>query len=125
MRIATLLDAVRHHPEQLTFTGVMATISAHYHYTPTRFSNGIGHGQLINAAGTNEGSCRIFAFAMLHGLSERETLALFGDYYRRDVLENPAGTDHANIRMFMRHGWQGIHFDASPLTPRVNESSDN
>ncbi len=60
-------------------------------------------------------SCRIFAFAKIHNLSAEQTLALFGDYYRKDVLGNPDGTDHQNIRNFMRDGWAGIQFDGEAL----------
>jgi hypothetical protein len=43
---------------------------------------------------------------------------LFGDYYRKDVLEHPEGSDHANIRQFIRDGWQGIQFDSDVLQPK-------
>ncbi|MFT4047340.1 MAG: HopJ type III effector protein [Solimonas sp.] len=49
----------------------------------------------------------MLAFAKLQGLSEAETLACFGRFYREDVLKNPDGTDHQNIRNFMRTGWRG------------------
>lgn len=114
MSIPTLLKRLRSAPESVEFSRVIETINAHYEYTPTRFTNGIGADCVINAAGANEGSCRIFAFAKLHDLSEAETLALFGQFYR-DVLATPDGTDHANIRTFMRHGWQGIHFEIAAL----------
>jgi hypothetical protein len=94
-------------PEKVEFNEVMAVISANYHYQPCTFSNG----ELINQSGANEGSCKIFAFAKLHGLSEQTTLACFGRYYRDDVLLNPLGEDHANIRNFIKQGWKGIVFD--------------
>jgi hypothetical protein len=31
------------------------------------------------------------------------------------VLDNPDGTDHANIRNFIRDGWAGIVFDGVVL----------
>lgn len=96
------------------FQDTMAVIAAHYDYQPTEFSNGIDQ-PLINQAGQNEGSCKIFAFAKLHGLDQAQTLALFGDYYRKDVLENQAGTDHQNIRNFMRDGWAGVTFKSKAL----------
>ncbi len=46
----------------------MAVIAAHYVYRPTRFENGLGQGRAVNEAGTNEGSCKILAFAKLNGL---------------------------------------------------------
>ena len=100
----------------VSFDETIAAITANYHYQPTEFSNGLG--ELVNKAGTNEGSCRIFAFAKLHGLNPQQTLNLFGDFYRRDVLNNPDGGDHQNIRLFMRYGWEGIAFSGVALTPR-------
>lgn len=95
----------------VNFSDTMAVISENYAYQPTAFRNGL----LENAAGQNEGSCKIFAFARLHGLTEVQTLQLFGDYYRIDVLENPNATDHQNIRQFMQHGWSGISFENEAL----------
>src|SRR3546814_18418029 len=51
-------------------------------------------------------------------LSEAETLACFGCFYREDVLKNPDGTDHQNIRNFMRCGWGGVAFGERPLRSR-------
>lgn len=106
--------------EPVDFQDTIAIISATYHYSPTRFTNGLGENILINEPGTNEGSCKIFSFARLQGLSESETLALFGGYYR-DVLDHPDGNDHQNIRHFIRHGWMGLHFDGVALSPRAAE----
>lgn len=111
MSLAALLTQVRNEPESLEFEQVMEVITASYDYTPARFSNG----DVVNEAGTNDGSCKIFAFAQLNALSEMETLALFGKYYREDVLGNPSGDDHANIRTFILDGWLGIRFDKEPL----------
>ncbi|MBN0987453.1 HopJ type III effector protein [Amphritea pacifica] len=96
------------------FEDTMAIIAANYDYTPTRFTNG----ELVNDPGTNEGSCKIFAFAQLNGLSEQQTLNCFGRFYRNDVLENPQGSDHGNIRSFMLHGWSGIIFEETALTAK-------
>ena len=102
--------------ENVSFQETMTAIDASYQYTPTSFSNGLGDDRIDNAAGSNEGSCKIFAFAKLHRLSEAETLSLFGDYYWRDVLDNPSSDNHRNIRNFMRYGWKGIQFLSEPLT---------
>jgi len=104
--------------EPISFDETMAVIVDNYDYQPTEFNNGLLDDILINPAGTNEGSCKIFAFAKIHGLTVLKTLNLFGDFYRNDVLANPTGTGHQNIRNFMKYGWQGIHFSASPLHPR-------
>lgn len=114
MTVTELLEQVRNTPESVDFSQVMAVIDEHYNYQATRFYNG----EVINEAGSNEGSCKLFAFAQLNALSEMETLALFGSYYRDDVLANPAGDDHSNIRNFILDGWLGIRFDAEPLTAK-------
>lgn len=103
--------------DAVSFHETIAAIDGQYRYTPCRFSNGLGDDRLVNAAGTNEGSCKIFWFARLSGLNEAQTLALFGDFYRRDVLEHPDGANHANIRRFLRDGWAGISYDGVPLAP--------
>ena len=111
MSIKTLREQLDSAPLTIQFDQVIALITEHYDYSPTRFTNG----DVINEAGTNEGSCKVFAFAQLNGFSEMETLALFGKYYRDDVLGNPGGDDHANIRNFILDGWLGIQFDTEPL----------
>lgn len=118
MKIQQLIDTIRSQPETIEFSAVMDCIADNYAYTATRFCNGKGDDQVINEAGTNEGSCKIFAFARLNKLNEVETLACFGNYYREDVLQHPDNTDHANIRTFMRHGWDGITFDADALADK-------
>lgn len=102
--------------ESVSFSQVIETIESEYNYTATRFTNGSGEQMAVNEAGTNEGSCKIFAFAQLNNLNQQQTLQCFGDYYRVDVLQNPEAADHANIRNFIRHGWDGIHFDSTALT---------
>lgn len=118
MLVEQLLNQIRSAPDSVDFNDVMATIGEHYDYRPTRFSNGLGDDVVINEAGQNEGSCKLFAFARLNGLDEQQTLACFGHYYREDVLGHPEASDHGNIRSFMRHGWAGIQFDQDALTPR-------
>jgi hypothetical protein len=119
MSITQLIDLIHSEPENLMFEQVMETIAAHYDYTPAGFSNGIGETKVVNEAGTNEGSCKVFAFAQMNDLTRQDTLICFGQYYR-DVLNTPDGSDHANIRNFMRHGWDGIHFDSSPLSEKAS-----
>lgn len=115
MTIESLLEQLDNAPETVSFEQVISTIGRHYHYRPTRFRNGIEGDRVINEAGSNEGSCKIFAFAKLQNLSPDQTLACFGKHYREDVLAHPEGQDHQNIRTFMRHGWGGIEFDADAL----------
>lgn len=116
MQLTEFLDSLKA-GNPVSFDQSIFTITQNYDYTPTAFSNGIGDQRIVNQAGNNEGSCKLFAFAKLHALDKEQTLALFGDYYR-DVLNNPEGIDHQNIRNFMRFGWKGIEFDGIPLNPK-------
>lgn len=114
MSLTAFLQRLRETPGQIEFAETIAVIEAHYVYTPTAFRNG----EVDNAAGQNGGSCKIFAFARLHGLGPQETLACFGRYYREDVLQHPEATDHQNIRNFMRTGWDGVVFASEALQVR-------
>jgi hypothetical protein len=107
-----------HSGAEVEFEQTMAVIEQYYRYQPSRFCNGLGPQTLVNEAGQNAGSCKIFAFAELHGLDQAQTLALFGRFYRDDVLPHPEGQDHQNIRNFIRHGWSGIRFDGEVLSRR-------
>ena len=109
--------------EAISFDETMGTIDEHYTYTRCEFHNGQGDDQLTNMPGENQGSCKIFAFAKLHNLSKELTLSLFGDFYSKDVLEQPNGTTHANIRMFMKYGWAGIKFVSNALSSRNTPAS--
>lgn len=100
----------------ISFAETMAIIESYYDYQPTEFSNGLGEDKLINPAGVNQGSCKIFSFAQLQQLSPQQTLNLFGDYYHVEVLKNPSGTAHQNIRNFIKYGWEGICFQNLALT---------
>ena len=115
MTTEELIELIKTQPDKVEFDQVIGVINDNYEYTPTHFTNGQGHDLVNNQSGSNEGSCKIFAFATLHGLNEEEALACFGKYYREDVLNNPEGNDHANIRTFMRHGWSGIQFEGTVL----------
>ncbi len=115
MKLQAFLQRLAETPDAIAFSDTIAAIEAAYDFTPTAFRNG----GLVNEAGQNNGSCKIFSFAQLHQLSPQHTLHCFGDYYRKDVLGNPDGTDHQNIRNFMRAGWAGIAFEGRALTPKV------
>jgi hypothetical protein len=101
--------------ETINFEQVMQVISENYNYLPATFTNG----ELVNKTGTNEGSCKIFYFAKLNGLTEQQTLACFGRFYRDDVVKNPQGNDHGNIRNFIQTGWDKIKFNSVVLSPKV------
>ena len=111
MNIISFLEKLKQTPEAITFADTITAIEENYSFTPTAFENGLQH----NAAGENSGSCKLFAFAKLQNLSQEETLACFGAYYFDDVLKNPEGTDHQNIRNFIKTGWNGIKFEGEAL----------
>lgn len=113
MTVKDFVDSLRN-GNAVDFADVMAVVDAHYDFSPTAFTNG----ELSNAAGENNGSCKVFAFGLLHGLSQEQTLACFGDYYRKDVLQNPEGDDHQNIRNFMVTGWGGITFSSAAIVAK-------
>lgn len=114
MNIDTFITNINDNPDSITFDDTMAVINAAYEFTPTSFANG----DIKNEAGQNSGSCKVLAFALLNQLSKKQTLACFGAYYRDDVLKNPDGTDHQNIRNFMKYGWDGVKFERMPLTAK-------
>ncbi|MBC7556842.1 MAG: HopJ type III effector protein [Chryseobacterium sp.] len=106
-----ILDQLKNSPEKIDFKEVIAFIDENYDFTPTKFKNG----NTVNATNENNGSCKVFSFAKLQNLSKGDTLSLFGAFYREDVLKNPDGNDHQNIRNFMEFGWDGIFFDNEVL----------
>lgn len=111
MELEFFLNRLETQPETIEFPDTVALINQLYTYVPTGFRN---H-NLISEAGQNTGSCKLFAFARLHDLTDAQTLACFGAYYRADVLKNPEGNSHPNIRQFMETGWEGIEFEGVPL----------
>ena len=111
MNLESFLEKLKQTPESIAFAETIATIEENYDFTPTAFENGLQH----NAAGENSGSCKLFSFAEIQNLSEAETLACFGAYYFDEVLGDPAGTNHQNIRNFIKTGWNGIQFEGEAL----------
>ncbi|BCE03739.1 HopJ type III effector protein [Marinicellulosiphila megalodicopiae] len=112
MSVQTFINRLSTQPDSVQFSDTMEVITKNYIYSPSAFKNGDTHNEL----GTNEGSCKIFAFAQLNNLDQSQTLMCFGDYYRVDVLQHPKNDDHANIRNFIKFGWDGIEFEHAALT---------
>lgn len=100
----TLLNNLK--AKNIQFKDVISTIDAWFDFTPTGFKNG----EISNQADQNQGSAKVFSFAQLHHLSEKETLTLFAEHYE-SVLNNPEGNDHQNIRQFMKYGWNGVQLE--------------
>jgi len=106
----TFLEKLKSSPETIDFTETIAAVEDSYDFTPTTFKNG----ELLNEAGKNSGSCKLFAFAKLNNLTKQQTLYCFGNYYK-EVFNTPEGNDHQNIRNFMKTGWEGIQFEGKAL----------
>lgn len=113
MTLQDFLNALNSAPEQITFNQTQQVIADNYTYTASAFSNN----GLESSADTNQGSCKIFAFAQLNQLNKTQTLQCFGDFYRVDVLAHPDNTDHGNIRRFMQEdaNLEGVVFSQAPL----------
>lgn len=111
MTLDTFLEKLNTAPKTITFPETIAVIEENYTFSPTAFENGILH----NAAGENNGSCKLFSFAEIQNLTQDQTLACFGAYYFDEVLGDPEGTNHQNIRNFIKTGWDGIAFYGSAL----------
>lgn len=92
------------------FADVINFIETFYQYQPAAFTNG----EAYNQATQNQGSAKVFAFAKLNELEEKDTLLLFAEHYQA-VLASPQATDHQNIRQFMANGWGGIRFESEAL----------
>ncbi|WEK33891.1 MAG: HopJ type III effector protein [Candidatus Pseudobacter hemicellulosilyticus] len=110
-QLQTLLERSKNN--SLPFKEVLEFIDAHYQHQPTAFKNG----EAYNEATQNQGSARVFSFAQLNQLSREDTLLLFAEHYQV-VLNTPEGTDHQNIRQFMKHGWDGVVFEGVALTAK-------
>lgn len=108
----TALNELRKRLQQddYVFSETLAFIVAHYDYQPSAFRNG----DVENAAGQNEGSCKTLGLALLEDLSTEEALRAFGEHYR-SVLATPQGSDHGNIRALMVYGLDGVKFEQQPL----------
>jgi hypothetical protein len=105
--------------DEIMFEEVIELIDELYEYGLIEFKNG----DVVNMQGENEGTAKVLSYAALSNLDKETTLKLWGQYYR-DVLKNPDGTDHANIRNFMKTGWEGVSFDYGIALTRKN-TGDN
>jgi len=110
MTLSEFIKRLKSTPAEISFQNTMDIIDAHYIFEPVSFTNG----EVINEAGQNSGSCKLFSFAKLQNLTEEETLYCFGEHYQK-VIEDPEGNSHQNIRNFMKYSWEGISFNTLPL----------
>src|SRR5699024_6892370 len=96
------------------FNDVISFIDDFYRYTPVKFSNE----HTVNAAGVNEGSAKIFAFAKHHGLNQIDALNLCGEHYQT-VHATPNRTDHPNLRNCLHRGFSSCLMATTPFKARA------
>ncbi|MDO5970376.1 HopJ type III effector protein [Flavivirga aquimarina] len=114
MTLEAFKNKLKNTPETIVFSETMGVIEANYNFSPVAFTNG----DLQNKSGENSGSCKLFAFAKAQDLTKEETLACFGQFYFDEVLKDPDGTGHQNIRNFMKTGFNGLSFNGEPLNKK-------
>ena len=110
-QLNNLLTALK--ANSIAFSDVLKFIETYYLHQPTAFKNG----EAYNEATQNQGSAKVFAFALLNNLSAEDTLYLFAEHYQA-VLAHPDATDHQNIRQFIANGWTGISFEGTALAAK-------
>jgi hypothetical protein len=92
--------------DSVTFETVIELIDKYYEPQLLEFRNG----DMLNKQGENEASAKILSYAALSELDKDTTLKLWGQYYR-EVVKDPHGDSHQNIRNFMKYGWEGVPFE--------------
>ncbi|WP_075341470.1 HopJ type III effector protein [Tenacibaculum agarivorans] len=113
MTLQDFKHQLQNEPATIDFKETIAVIENNYNFTPSAFKNG----ELENEVSQNQGSCKVFSFAIQQELTKEETLACFGQYYT-EVLGDPNGTGHQNIRNFMKTSFEGLQFENETLTKK-------
>lgn len=111
MKIEDFKNKLKEDPKTIQFQETMAVIETNFEFSPTSFKNG----ELHNSKDQNLGSCKLLAFAKMEALTKEETLACFGQFYFDEVLNDPNGKGHQNIRNFIKTGFEGLSFEGEPL----------
>lgn len=96
-------ESIKLGTKPVTLTETLAFIDEHYEY----ISVGFKCGEIESQPGENKGSAKIFSFGLMTKMDETAVLRLFGEVYRN---LDPKGSDHPNIRNFIKYGWPGVSF---------------
>lgn len=99
-------ERIKNGEKQKSFDEVIQFIDKHYTYFAVPFSCG----DVKSSANTNLGSAKVFSFALMTKMNVDATLRLFAEHYDA-VISTPNGTDHPNIRNFIKLGWSGVTFE--------------
>jgi hypothetical protein len=96
---------------KMNFSDFTNLIDQEYEFLNVAFTNS----DLVNSKEENQGSAKVFCFALMHSLSESETLRCFGEHYQSVVDEPDNELSHINIRNFIKAGWKGVSINFSAL----------
>mmetsp|Transcript_22985 Transcript_22985/g.38474 ORF Transcript_22985/g.38474 Transcript_22985/m.38474 type:complete len:216 (+) Transcript_22985:67-714(+) len=89
--------------KETTLDETLTLLDKHYDYFEVPFTCG----EVTNQPNENKGSAKILSFGLMTGMTEEQTLSLFGEVYR-DL--SPDGQDHQNVRNFAKFGWAKVVF---------------
>jgi len=106
--------------DTLKFEELMEVIDTHFEVGLIEFKNG----DIVNKPGENEGSAKLLSYAALSDFDKDTTLTLWGQYYR-EVVADPDGDSHPNIRNFMKTGWDGTYNNTCNLYYRKTNTYSN
>ncbi|KAJ1637914.1 HopJ type III effector protein-domain-containing protein [Pavlovales sp. CCMP2436] len=107
--IAALLVKVRTQPGSVMFAETLEAIDQAFEFFGTKFVNGA----VSSTSSENEGSSKVLSLSQLVGMTTDETLVCFGEHYR-DVVADPSGSSHANVRALMTTGLEAVLFSNGP-----------
>lgn len=99
---------------------VIAVCDREFEYTDSSFSVGA----VENKVGTNVKSSKILSFAYLTKMDTETALKCYGEVYR-EVLVDPDGDSHGNIRALMKGGTECVKFPFGlSLTPKLVDGDE-
>jgi len=104
--------------EELSFAQIIDTLDQHFSFLPGAFSVG----QVESSESENQKSLRVLAFAQMMQLPKEQALKLWGEHYRQ-VLQEPEGTSHGNIRAFLVGGFEAVRLPSGVISVKTEEAS--
>lgn len=98
--------------EFVAFNEFIALIEKEYNFVNTEFING----DMNNRENENQGSAKVFCFALMHKLSKEQTLKCFGEHYDSVLNSKNEQKTHLNIRNFIKFGFDGLQINSKALS---------
>lgn len=80
------------------------------------------NGEVPNTSGENLWSLKVLAFGKMMWFHTQEVLSMFWEYYR-EVIDNPDGNSHQNIRALQKTGIECVDISENPFS--LTYSYDN